>query len=119
MNSFLQFLEQDESESILVAATNHVSLLDRALFRRFDDIIQLALPTEALAIQVMKTRLSSTKTRGVLWRAAARAARGLSYAEIVKACDDAAKDAVLSDRDGVSPDILQKALLRRRKNRKS
>ena len=31
LNSFLQFLEQDASDSILVAATNHPKLLDRAL----------------------------------------------------------------------------------------
>lgn len=30
LNSFLQFLEQDPSESLIVGATNHVALLDRA-----------------------------------------------------------------------------------------
>lgn len=39
LNSFLQFLERDTSESLIIAATNHPKLLDRALFRRFDDII--------------------------------------------------------------------------------
>ena len=32
LNSFLQFLEQDESESVIVAATNNQRLLDQALF---------------------------------------------------------------------------------------
>jgi len=36
LNSFLQFLERDESDSLVIAATNHPELLDRALFRRFD-----------------------------------------------------------------------------------
>ena len=40
LNSFLQFLEQDDSDSIIVAATNLASMLDEALFRRFDDVIR-------------------------------------------------------------------------------
>jgi SpoVK/Ycf46/Vps4 family AAA+-type ATPase len=40
LNSFLQFLEQDDSESLIVAATNLEDLLDEALFRRFDDVIR-------------------------------------------------------------------------------
>ena len=44
VNSFLQMVEQDNSDSLIVAATNHVKLLDRALFRRFDDIIEFDLP---------------------------------------------------------------------------
>ena len=37
LNSYLQFLEQDESHGLIIAATNHPKLLDKALFRRFDD----------------------------------------------------------------------------------
>ena len=32
LNSFLQMVEQDASDSLVVAATNHVGALDRALF---------------------------------------------------------------------------------------
>jgi len=39
LNSFLQFLEQDESDSLIIAATNLESILDDTLFRRFDDFI--------------------------------------------------------------------------------
>lgn len=119
LNSFLQFLEQDESESILLAATNHVALLDRALFRRFDDIIELPLPDEKLAVQVMKGRLAVLQPAKLNWRSLGRATAGLSYAEIVKACDDAAKDAVLHDRIEVSEQILTASLERRREGRKA
>ncbi len=119
LNSFLQFLEQDESESILLAATNHVGLLDRALFRRFDDIIEFTLPDAELAIAAMKARLAAIGTAGVSWRSMGAAASGLSYAEIVKACDDAAKDAVLHDRSEVATKMLRAALLRRGESRRS
>lgn len=114
LNSFLQFLEQDESESILLAATNHVGLLDRALFRRFDDIIEFALPNMELAVAAMKARLASIGVSRVDWRAMGQAAKGLSYAEVVKACDDAAKEAVLQDRTEVAAKMLLTALARRR-----
>jgi SpoVK/Ycf46/Vps4 family AAA+-type ATPase len=119
LNSFLQFLEQDESESILLAATNHVALLDRALFRRFDDIIEFKLPDEAHAIDVMKSRLVVLRPVKLDWRALGRAATGLSYAEIVKACDDAAKEAVLNDRTEVSQKVLLASLARRREGRQT
>ncbi len=44
LNSFLQFFEEDSSESLIVCATNHPELLDPALFRRFDDIIEFKPP---------------------------------------------------------------------------
>jgi SpoVK/Ycf46/Vps4 family AAA+-type ATPase len=37
LNALLQFIEQDASDSLIIGATNNPSLLDRALFRRFDD----------------------------------------------------------------------------------
>ena len=46
LNSFLQFIDQDVSESIIIAATNNQRLLDQALFRRFDDVLHYILPTE-------------------------------------------------------------------------
>lgn len=45
LNSFLQILEEDASDSVIVAATNHPALLDNALFRRFDTVMDFALPT--------------------------------------------------------------------------
>ena len=67
LNSFLQFLEQDDSDSFIVAATNHPQLLDRALFRRFDSIVEYSLPSPACAEQVLQARLALLDTRGVNW----------------------------------------------------
>lgn len=54
LNSFLQFLELDESDSIIVAATNHPKILDRALFRRFDAVIEYVMPAREIAEKVMR-----------------------------------------------------------------
>lgn len=115
LNSFLQFIEQDESESLLVAATNHMGLLDRALFRRFDDIIEFSMPDEALVLETLRARLAPMAPASMNWKAAVKIANGLSYADIVRACEDAAKDAVLNDQFEVSTRAVADALSRRRK----
>src|SRR5690606_4863731 len=46
LNSFLLQIEKDDSNSLIIAATNMPENLDEALFRRFDDIIIYPLPTE-------------------------------------------------------------------------
>lgn len=96
LNSFLQFLEQDESDSILVAATNHPQLLDRAMFRRFDAVVEYPLPTSDVARAVIKNRLSTMQLGRIAWAQVDRASEGLSHAEITLAAERAAKDAILA-----------------------
>jgi SpoVK/Ycf46/Vps4 family AAA+-type ATPase len=114
LNSFLQFLEQDDSESLIIAATNHPELLDRALFRRFDDVLEYALPDDEMASLMLRSRLGLLETTRVDWPHIVDAARGLSHAEIARACADAAKDAVLSDRSELMTQDLLEALATRR-----
>jgi SpoVK/Ycf46/Vps4 family AAA+-type ATPase len=59
LNSFLQLLENDDSEGLIIAATNHRELLDPALFRRFDDVISYSVPYEVTAVRIIEMRLSS------------------------------------------------------------
>jgi SpoVK/Ycf46/Vps4 family AAA+-type ATPase len=114
LNSFLQFLEQDESDSLVLGATNHVGLLDRALFRRFDAVLDYALPTAEIAARVMRARLGLLDASAIDWAAAAKAAEGLSHAEIAMACDQAAKNAILDHSTSVCDAELALALEERR-----
>ena len=114
LNSFLHFLEEAEPTSLIVAATNHPDLLDPALFRRFDDVVEYSLPTPELAERAFKARLQTLKTNGLAWPTVVSEAEGLSYAEIVKACEDAAKEAILEGTQTVTTDVLVQALRDRR-----
>lgn len=114
LNSFLQFLEQDESDSLVIAATNHPALLDRALFRRFDSVIEYALPSDAVAEKVMRARLALLDTSRVEWSAAVKAAHGLSHGDIVRACEHAAKNAILAKTTKIETEGLVSALADRR-----
>ena len=101
LNSFLQFLELDESDSLIVGATNHPQILDRALFRRFDTVIEYVLPSREVAEHVMRSRLALLGSDSVDWSKAAASAEGLSHGEIARACEHAAKDAILNQRTSI------------------
>lgn len=102
VNSFLQMVEQDNSDSLIIAATNHIGILDRALFRRFDDIIKYELPDQKRTIETLKAKLGNFQTTKIEWTSLARMAKGLSFADITRACEDAIKDAIISDHTHVT-----------------
>lgn len=114
LNSFLQFLDQDRSRSLVFAATNHPELLDPALFRRFDDVIEYALPDSDIAVGILQDRLALFETVDVDWKAAVDAGAGLSQAELVRAAEEAAKSAVLERTRKVTTELLLEALAERK-----
>src|SRR3546814_19351581 len=58
LNSFIQFLEEgNATDSVVVAATNHPELLDHAVIRRFDEILQYGLP-DGNGVQAMRSEES-------------------------------------------------------------
>lgn len=114
LNSFLQFLEHQDCEGLIVAATNHRELLDRAVFRRFDDVIEYGLPKPDYAKELILNRLSSLSLTDICWEDVISSSAGLSHGEIVRACSDAAKDVVLQNRTSISTDLLCFALRQRR-----
>lgn len=114
LNSFLQFLELDESDSIIVAATNHPKILDRALFRRFDAVIEYVLPAREITERVMRARLALLDTSRVEWSEVLSATEGLSHADLTRACEHAAKKAILAHRTRVETAELVEALQERR-----
>lgn len=114
LNSFLQFIEHDESDSLLIAATNHPKLLDRAMFRRFDAVVEYPLPTAPIVQEIVRNRLANVRVGRIAWAKVATAADGLSHGEVTLAAERAAKDAILGRRDQVSTQLLVSALNDRR-----
>lgn len=105
LNAFLQFIEHDESESFIIAATNNINLLDQALFRRFDDVILYDKPDLSLIEKLIKNRLGSFQGKFTIVSVVSHA-KGLSHAEITQACDDAIKEAILIDKKTVTKNLL-------------
>jgi SpoVK/Ycf46/Vps4 family AAA+-type ATPase len=110
LNSFLQFLEHYQSTSLMLAATNHPQLLDRAMFRRFAMVIPFSLPTAEQARRVIRNRLAMLNTRGLSWKRVDEATTGLSHSELTIACEQAAKQAILAGTDRITTSDLVAAL---------
>lgn len=114
LNSFLQLLEKDASQSLIVAATNHPELLDRALFRRFDDVIEYQLPDPAVGRDILQRKLAIFQTEDVAWPRVLKETEGLSHADLARASEEAAKDAVLQGSIRITTDALMSALHERK-----
>ena len=106
LNSFLQFIEQDDSNSIIIAATNNHRLLDQALFRRFDDVIHYAMPEDDEIRAIFEKKLVKKYYIGNINTSLIDAAKGLSQSEIISACDDCFKSAILYNKQFNEADLI-------------
>lgn len=113
LNTFLMFLEDAGSDSIVIAATNHRSILDRALFRRFDAVLTYSLPDAQQAQLVIRKRLGSL-VKGVRLGGLVSFTEGLSHADLVKAAESAAKSALMRGDTAVTRKDIETALSARR-----
>lgn len=96
VNILLNLLENYDAPGLLVATTNLEGTLDKALFRRFDDIIEIPKPGKDEIAQLLKTTLSSiTTSKNIKWEEFASKMEGFSAALVVKVANDAAKTAVI------------------------
>lgn len=102
VNILLNVLEDYKGEGIIIATTNLEGTLDKALFRRFDDIIEMPKPgTEEIA-KILKATLATIKiSKQVSFKAMAEQMHKFSSALIVKIANDAAKLAVIDGRNVV------------------
>lgn len=111
VNILLGLLEEYDGAGILIATTNLEGSLDKALFRRFDDFIELPKPNQNEIIELLQTSFSALKlNKTVKLTQYAKKMEGLSYAIIVKIANDAAKKAIINSRQEISIDDLNKAL---------
>ncbi|MEA5426406.1 AAA family ATPase [Arcicella lustrica] len=110
VNILLGLLEEYDGQGILIATTNLEGSLDKALFRRFDDFIELPKPGEKEIFEILKISLSALKTtKKVDLKSFSKKMLGMSYAIVVKIANDAAKKAIINSFSEISMDDLNKA----------
>jgi SpoVK/Ycf46/Vps4 family AAA+-type ATPase len=115
LNSFLINIEKDTSNSVIIAATNLPESLDRALFRRFDDIIDYPLPSTEDIVKTLKKNIRTFSfSNKINYSAIAKKADGLNFSDIVRACEDTIKDMLLSGAHKLDNALLEQALLKRK-----
>lgn len=97
LNSFLQYLENEDSFSLIIAATNNPGILDKALFRRFDDVLEYSLPDENQILRIMRNMLEGHSEQGIYEKEVIDEALGLSHSDISKACEEALKVCIMDE----------------------
>lgn len=118
LNTFLQFIDQDVSDSLIVAATNSPKLLDQALYRRFDDVLYYELPEADDIKRLIQNLLGSFLPLRFGWATVVTESEGLSHAEIDQACRDSIKHAILEDQKTVEEILLRQLLSERQEARR-
>ncbi|MFH2058027.1 MAG: AAA family ATPase [Pseudomonadota bacterium] len=113
LNAFLQFIEQDHSDSIIIAATNNPKLLDNALFRRFEDVLNYNLPNEKERQMLIENIMGTFLGVRFAWKNVLQLSGGLSHAEIDYACKDTIKGMILSGKTKGTAILLSQALKER------
>jgi SpoVK/Ycf46/Vps4 family AAA+-type ATPase len=111
VNNFLQMLDNFKGDSILFAATNHQNMLDSAIWRRFDAVINYELPNEMTRKQLFEHYLRSIKhDKKINFEKAAKDSQGLSPADIKMIAIEAMKTAIIDSRNTLSMNDLETAI---------
>jgi AAA+ superfamily predicted ATPase len=111
VTSFLQLMDNDKSTSLIIAATNYEESLDYALFRRFDEVLEFKKPTNKDIINLIELKLALFKLpKKEICKIVSNNKIDLSYADVARACDNAIKNMILSEREDLLITDLELAL---------
>lgn len=117
LNTFLQLLERDDSDSFIIAATNSIESIDKAMFRRFDDVIEYKLPDAEQRLALLREYLYTAKDLD--FSSAKSLFDGMSHAEIKMVCSDIFKESLLNDRKIDLPLVQTIVNMRQQLNRQT
>lgn len=96
VNMLLTLLDEYNSPGLVVATTNLKVSLDEALFRRFDNVIEMPKPSIKEIEKLLTTTLSAINvSKDIDWNSISKELEGHSAANIVSIAQNAAKSCVL------------------------
>ena len=100
VNSLLQNIDDYCKDGILIAATNHQELLDNAIWRRFQSVIEMTRPGVDEIRQMMDLLpdfINTAEVKYNQWKKIYQSMIGLSYSDIKKISNNISKKAVLNN----------------------
>jgi ATP-dependent 26S proteasome regulatory subunit len=103
--TILQLFEEVHGESVLIATSNHPSLIDSALWRRFDEVVGMSLLDEAKVAALLDLRTRSARRSLALAKWGARL-KDFPPAEIEAICLAALRRLALSDAPRLTDEIF-------------
>ena len=129
LNNFLNYTGQRSSNFMIVFATNHKDVLDSAMYRRIDDLIEMPLPSKKQRIDTLvlyknkilmdikqneKTLTNSVSrflTSAVIEQIADDT-KGLSYGELEGIMNNIKTEADILDNPAVNADLIKTVVCR-------
>lgn len=122
VNTILQLFDYLPQESIVIAATNQIDMIDDALLRRFDFCIKMDLPNEENIHEIIKITLKNDTfkfDRTPNYKSIIKQCNGLSYYSIQKTLISAIKRSIFDTKQkNVTPrisTIIWKSLIEKEK----
>lgn len=110
INSFLQILDGFNSDSFVIAATNHEKMIDSALWRRFDEIVFFGKPNELQISFLIQNKLRAFKVNDLKLNDFSKKLRGSSYADVERICTNSIKYCLLNGDIALNNQIFEMML---------
>jgi len=110
INSLLQNIDEFTQSNVLIAATNHEELLDKAIWRRFEKVIEIKTPNKSEAYSLIEMLLKNIETDFLedskKLTVLSAELEGLSHSEIRKIIRTSASKAIVNDIDIITFEYL-------------
>jgi len=111
VNAVLQMMDGYRGHSLLIATTNYESLLDKAVWRRFDEVIRFEPPNLEQIKRLLALKLSGIRRNFETDDPQVAALfKGMSHADVERVLRRAIKDMVLSGREFLGKAHLEAGL---------
>ncbi len=99
----------------MVAATNHERLLDGALWRRFDEVVQFARPDKRQIEELLTRNLRQMHVApNVVMKSAVIPMSGMAHADIERIVINAIKTTIIKGEEKISSDTLQREIAKQK-----
>jgi hypothetical protein len=109
VNSLLMMIDRFDGNSILIAATNLEQTVDRAIWRRFDEVVVFDKPTIAQIRRLLKIKTRNFPAEFDIVRFADQFV-GMSFAQIERACLSAIRSSILAHKSSIPENVFKTIL---------
>ncbi|MHA1149170.1 MAG: AAA family ATPase [Promethearchaeota archaeon] len=108
VSNLLNFIENAPKNILIIVATNHPKVLDIAVWRRFDEIVEFPLPKPKEIKELIKLKLKNYKHDIDDYEELINKLNNLSHADIEHICHSTIKFAVLNKIEIINQSLLLK-----------
>lgn len=110
VNSFLQLMDNYPRETIVIAATNYETMIDKALWRRFDEIIYFDKPNKDEIEKIIELNLRNYSHKDLKISKHLDNLNGFSYADIERICLESVKKSILNKSLTIDDSLFEKMI---------